>query len=869
MKLKFINLLLASGLLVGAAQVFTSCKDNESDLYADLKAEDLSLWQRLNQNIDDLKTLDGLLQTEINERKADSALIWDAIDDCVDKKELETLENTVESIYETLYGVDEDGNPVSSGSLIDRVKETESELVNVKANIATLRDSVKTVYAFYQTWNSILPTVQQNAATALAQSNSNKELIDSLFKLNDSVNQRIDSIIGTYVTREELIDSVNNINARAQQLYTDACAYTDTVFERASYRIDTLSASVAAFKTEVNTQLKAMGDTIDALSAKVSKLDSDVAALNTVVNKLTGRVEEVAERINGITINQVYNPILGSLNLPLGINSTVLFAFAGQVQQQSMFPLISSSKGSVFDNYEGLTAAEEALVGPIATIIMPGVGESTMIVDAEGNGYIGDVYMTINPAQKDWSNGYEYSLVNSRNVATPVKLAVSPSDKELTFGYSRSVDNGFYAATASINPDDANAIRFSINDDLKSEISSILSNPSASANVSTVASLGKALYNQFDGILPALAVKTSWTESTGTTLQVTSDYQIAATVVNPLSFNTLKDKSFRQIPSIPDLDQIADRFNVWFDNLTGDIHLTLYDKDNPFKLTFDKDDYTMTIDITDLENIDPEVYVTVTGTVYDEDGKEIGTSTGKGHASLSDLKNALIAAFQDANEDINKYPDSLDKIVSELNTEINDMLTSMQTNIDETIDTVLSNIQSNISGKIESITSKISKFTDRIQTVINRLNNVLADPNHYLQPALLYKAGSSFGKLSTAAAVPTQFKLNSGNAVTLVPTTLTAEVIAPCYKKYMVVTNVYLNDNLEISAQSKAKTADVNKCLEALKAANNQAYFNEVFDGDRSTVAFKLQAGYTYEIEYQAVDFAGWISGNKYYVTVK
>jgi hypothetical protein len=133
-----------------------------------------------------------------------------------------------------------------------------------------------------------------------------------------------------------------------------------------------------------------------------------------------------------------------------------------------------------------------------------------------------------------------------------------------------------------------------------------------------------------------------------------------------------------------------------------------------------------------------------------------------------------------------------------------------------------------------------------------------------LQATLVYEGNSgNYARVSSMKSAPTVFKVSGGNAIILHPTSLSAEIIAPAYKKFVGVTNVFKNSDLSKSAQG----GDAN-CLAAAKSANSAKYIDEVIDGSRYGVPFVGQAGYTYEIAYAALDFQGKVSMRKYYIRV-
>ena len=125
---------------------------------------------------------------------------------------------------------------------------------------------------------------------------------------------------------------------------------------------------------------------------------------------------------------------------------------------------------------------------------------------------------------------------------------------------------------------------------------------------------------------------------------------------------------------------------------------------------------------------------------------------------------------------------------------------------------------------------------------------------------MLVKTTDGFQKLSQTIYSPTW--MTSGD-VQFIPTSYTAEILAPAYKKLVGVTNVYSMD------RSKNAQADGGEYMSALAAANGQAGIAEILDGDTMVVNFSAKKGYIYEVTYTSVDFSGMVVAKKFYVTVK
>lgn len=167
----------------------------------------------------------------------------------------------------------------------------------------------------------------------------------------------------------------------------------------------------------------------------------------------------------------------------------------------------------------------------------------------------------------------------------------------------------------------------------------------------------------------------------------------------------------------------------------------------------------------------------------------------------------------------------------------------------------------NYMDKAEPYINKLNYWTSRLNGYMERFEDVANNVNALLQVTMLYKGkDDQFHQLSNSKEYPTVF---AGEGLANVfATSYTGEIIAPAFKKFIGVTNVFKDGD---SAQNGC--AD---CKAALDAVNDGEYFNEVFPGSRYGVAIEnMKKGYTYEIFYSALDYSGKISARKFYVTVK
>lgn len=184
--------------------------------------------------------------------------------------------------------------------------------------------------------------------------------------------------------------------------------------------------------------------------------------------------------------------------------------------------------------------------------------------------------------------------------------------------------------------------------------------------------------------------------------------------------------------------------------------------------------------------------------------------------------------------------------------------------------------QSDINRQIKDIDSEIDKvekvskvfrvydrWANRANSWFNRDGN--NNINRSLQPVLFVGRGNGLAKLGNAKygtiAVP------SGSS--LLATTYTFELLAPAYKKWIAVTNVWENSNDAIANVHSAQNGN-NSCLKALADANSGENMKTVIYGTKRHVTLgTMKPGYVYEIAYSAVDYAGKVVVRKFYVRGK
>ena len=215
------------------------------------------------------------------------------------------------------------------------------------------------------------------------------------------------------------------------------------------------------------------------------------------------------------------------------------------------------------------------------------------------------------------------------------------------------------------------------------------------------------------------------------------------------------------------------------------------------------------------------------------------------------------------NDEIQKV---VDKLIGEMNTQLKEMIDQVAADMNGQIKDLIDDIQDEVNNTIGNYIGKVNNYTEKINSVIERLNWYMDNSNNFLQAMMVYKGSDgAYHKLSEDANLPSTANLAGGNAISLLPTTYTGEIAVPVFKKFVGVTNVWKTADKSVSAQNGDAT-----CRQLAKDANDQYLMCTPVIGVTHRVPFKAsKSGYTYEIVYSALDYAGVTSTRKYYIAVK
>ncbi len=568
--------------------------------------------------------------------------------------------------------------------------------------------------------------------------------------------------------------------------------------------------------------------TVGEALAKLNKLeDFTYNTLFIQVLKNQANVEtliaQLDKQITSIEVSQAYNHIFGTLNFPVGVQSNILGAYYFNAPEAGKFPGGYAST-EVYDSdnvYLADITADEPFEWEGKTNYM------------NKNGNLGHLYLTMNPADKDFT-GAALQLINSLGEKAPVALGAPAKNKDLlTFGWTRANDNlfGLYRVDATINPAEAGKIAPNIETGLMGAFENALKN----TNNADLVELAKVLLDQLNGFLPAYAVQATTTYTGSSVVEsddadavepnkssvakndeasennVYSKFEIAATAVHPLSFGFLSDVSTsKKLPTFGPVSEAIEKYlnelkkkgEIKFENLDVKVEPTI-----------------ITIDLGEDENGTALGTITLGYNGQDaEDGKTIEWIEGN-DVAFNPIINGLLESLNGKNG-----------LIAKLEGQVNDKISD-----------IIDDIQNKLLGKASSADRLLAKYNQLAKTV----NNFLANPNSALQVMMAYEANDGgIHRVSTDPNQPTVVKMpENGKAINLYLTTNTAEVIAPAFKKFVCPVG-----------EKKENVTGVD--------------LKTVLDGNQHKVGFTASATGLYKVAYSALDYRGKTSTKVYYIKV-
>lgn len=879
MKKKIVNALLMMAVVAPSVGSFVSCKDYNEDLSTELKSEiakEASLREALQTQVNSLKaTVDAIKSCQCDLTKyytkveadgkfltkddaAATYLTPSSIQSYVEqiaanKTAIEQLQNAINQINTAL-------GSLGDKSIGEQLSEMNTTIINVKTiaeqalelaknggkcdcDFTEINGKISNLETLVTGWDSKLTEVSKKAADAMAKAetneawiNANLETINALKELvGKDVLNRLQTIESNYMKKDDitkLVKDAQDAADDAKKLAQDAM----TKAEENAAKIGTIETNVGALDTKVGTLETTVGQletevkklvTKDEFETAINELTVGIGLLAVAIDQIDDELVKIkgdlTKMITGIITQTTENPVVGYINTPFGLNQYLLAAYYGQADNGIEFPARDAKFYLDASDIEAWTPRNLEVMGIASLKDVEGYltkQDERFVADNNGDitGNAGTVYVTVNPSNVNFT-GQLLDLETSAKNESPITLApLEPSEAELNFGIfrdTRSVENGFYTAKATLSPENIDKAKLVIDySNLKSAIKNALNERSG-------ASMAEAALKVLESIpsdVPAYGLKASWTDGNDEIHNIFSQYNIATVAVKPLSFAFMKDKTFKQVPGFNKIRNLVSR-------AINNVEVKLPDF-KKYKIQFES--IVVGKDIT--TDAQGRIIVPIVA-VVDKNGEKV-------EIVLDDI-------YGDATETILELVDAINERYGE-ESDVNKKLADLFNEIEET-----NNFQSYIDDTKNGIYKSIEKYINKIE---NTMLKVMNNAHRSLYITMFGEQNGKLALLSNDLVKPTKAEDAELN---LIPTTYSLQYFAPVYKKFVAVTNVYdANTKAELDlAEAKSLAAAANGGENMFKVVSGLE--NCVFDGEKGKI---------YEITYTAVDFLGVVMIKKFYV---
>ena len=654
-----------------------------------------------------------------------------------------------------------------------------------------------------------------NANLALAIAISNAQYLETVSALLEEYGTSISGLEKDMTALEKTVNTLNNTVKSLKTTLTQQIRNLNAFRDSTVLLLDIARFDIAV----VQEQMAAAQADIQTLTEGVEALNEDVNEIRDDISSLASRLNDIeywrAHQITGIVNQGTFNNLYGYLSTPLGTANMLLALYGDKVAVPGAeFPKAAAAYELHEEN--AFTKADMDILG------VPGIKNKYTFqndyIAGDNGASAGYIYFTANPADAILY-GTDFSLVNSLDEQVYKLQNIVPASSKFTYGanktrtgISEEAANGLYEAEVVLPLDQLkdNTINFRELKPVLEDVINAIKNRS-DIDLSKVVETVHSFLNDAGSKLQANAVKAVWEDNYGIH-PVYSKYEYGIAAVKPLGYNFYTDadgnpKSFR----IADFLKFAPFAELDYVEI-GQIKITLD------KVVFDYD-----------ENGKFVVFM------YDEDG------------NLVDITEYAIKTMED---------------------QINE---SMYNNLENIKNGIAKEFSNKFNGTIDDVNSIIGRINNIINKVLNnKWFSAKISPNEWLQPVLFFVDGNGKPQaMSTDKNNPVEIKVTDSKdaGLVLIATSATREAIAPSFKKFIGVTNVF--DEAGHSAQ------DAGDFL--LKAAafdvNSGEDFDCVVDGNQSAFTFipkkairDLDQNYLYEIAYSSVDYSGNSVTNKYYI---
>ena len=902
-----LNLAKEDSVLIENLYAKTNQMSDSLKTAYDLAQQNSTLIQTLTNVVnvcrDSIQILDGRLSTlETNVSDLNAKVALDSVR--IDKLEeaYQTLKDTLANYATISYvdAADQKLNDRIDSILTKVVPELKSEIQDARDYAEQLADSVGSLLTeAVNTLNNTINTKYQELMDSIAQHRT------ELNGLRDDVNQAMQDIKDLRQDLDDLTTTVGDLN----DAFTQYCEKNDA-------------------------RVKAVEDDVEKLKEDVENINKEI---ENIKQELAQKVDQdkLAKMITGIIVNGTYNPAYGTFNTPLGVRSNVLIAYHGYVPDQGAtfeFPTIrpifyadqTLVDALALDEDEAILETAKLAEGMDGKVIAPG----TIIAKDGGQGNAGKIYLTVNPAEQDFT-GVEPLLITSKNYAVGMELSpIRKSNDKLTYGWTRAAENktgnGFYETDATVSKSDIYNTGLSMDLDLASvkEVVNDVKNWRDGVDLSNVVS---AVYNNVTEVMNATAVKVQYNdEATGELRAITSDYELGATVMKPLSYKTLDGIGGDHVPGIGRVERLINRL---FKTVSARITLPKLNfvikelnlKDLSLNLGRNGKDYTINYTLEFDKDIDVDIDpITITSDKITVTLPQLEAYSFQTDADGNFMKAGGGTIPEDKVDHVDVAADNTYHAYDASNNDLGQLIHVATTYTetkqvhpdDVTFDPASQTFTITVSESIsiDNMNQIVDDFYGEANAQLGKINSQVIDKiNAYIHDVVgqlydlqkLYDSlGGKDGKISSklgevkSAIIKYLERFNKRFAHLLTPNSWMQPVMLAETDEYGLFrmpqsksipipvkgTSVKLwptTYNAEILTPAYRKyvvctnayNEDGTKNVSARDAFNNSSdLLNTVQYGEWKSIDATIQTGYTYEVLYMAVDFHGIVTARKYYM---
>ena len=467
----------------------------------------------------------------------------------------ETINNKIQDLSDELKGeLDKTNETVDS---LKTNYETLSEEVNdLKDDLKACQETCKQNLELAKAYTDL--EIEKLKGELMKEITENTDSINALRERHDADVKRLEEML------QVLSNKIDNIDLSEIYQCLEDLKEADEIL---GGRITANEITIGELKTDVET----LKTDVTGLKNRIEKAEETLVELNTKIERLTGDVKAIQEylskQVTSIIIQGTHNPLFGSLSIPgTDIMSTSLVAFYGLPVSDVEFP--TSDDANYVRKSEALTDKDMEMLGGLKVFEAPA---NLPLLNEGGNA--GKVYVTINPSSADLT-GLKLSIVNTLDEESPIKLSpIKKCEEKLQSGWTRA-NNGFYVAEASVTPKtvmtengglNINKENFSeLFKETKEQFGDLAKDFDAGKlNLSELATDVYSVIRELKVDKSGLKCTYTTTDADGTEKEhsVYSQYNLAATFLNPLNLKWGKDFNYVTMLGYELADSLLNRFS--------------------------------------------------------------------------------------------------------------------------------------------------------------------------------------------------------------------------------------------------------------------------------------------------------------------